>query len=67
MNTYDKIRSFCRKFRIVLGVVVIALGFYFTGEEEVYNLWFGLGIIPLIAGITDFCPICIVTKKCTIK
>ncbi|MDD2697417.1 MAG: DUF2892 domain-containing protein [Arcobacteraceae bacterium] len=66
MNTYDKIRNFCGKFRIVLGIVVIALGFYFIGEDEIYNLWFALGAIPLIAGLTDFCPICIVTKKCTI-
>ncbi len=67
MNTYDKIRSFCRKFRIVIGAVVLALGFYFTGEGELYNLWFALGIIPLIAGLVDFCPICIISKKCTIK
>lgn len=67
MNIYDKIRSFCGKFRIVLGVVVIALGFYFKAEEEFYNLWFALGIIPLVAGLSGFCPICIITKKCSIK
>jgi len=26
--------------------------------------WFYLGIIPLIAGSVDFCPLCIITKKC---
>lgn len=67
MNIYDKIRSFCGKFRIVFGVVVIALGFYFKAEEEFYNLWFALGIIPLVAGLSGFCPICIITKKCSIK
>jgi TM2 domain-containing membrane protein YozV len=67
MNTYDKIRSFCRKFRIAIGVVALALGFVFAGEGEFYNLWFALGIIPLIAGLVDFCPICIISKKCTIK
>lgn len=61
MNIFDKIRSFCRPFRIVLGLVLIAVG-YFTG-----NAWFYLGIIPLIAGIVNFCPICIISKKCTIK
>ncbi len=67
MNTYDKIRSFCRKFRIILGIVALAFGFYFTGEEEIYNFWFALGFIPLIAGLVDFCPICIISKKCTVK
>jgi hypothetical protein len=67
MNTYDKIRSFCRKFRIAIGVVALALGFVFTGEGEFYNLWFALGIIPLAAGLADFCPICIITKKCSLK
>ena len=61
MNTYDKIRSFCQKFRIALGVILIIVGFM-TG-----NSWFYLGVIPLIAGIINFCPICIITKKCSIK
>jgi len=61
MNTYDKIRSFCRKFRILIGIVLIAAG-VFTG---IY--WFYLGIIPLIAGLVDFCPLCMITKKCSIK
>ena len=61
MNTFDKIRSFCRPFRIVIGVVLIAAGF-FTG---IY--WFYLGVIPLIAGLVDFCPLCIISKKCTPK
>ncbi|MBI3874167.1 MAG: DUF2892 domain-containing protein [Arcobacter sp.] len=61
MNTYDKIRSFCGKFRIILGLVLIGAGVY-TGIA-----WFYLGIIPLIAGITGFCPLCMITKQCTIK
>lgn len=61
MNTFDKIRSFCRPFRIVLGLVLIATGFL------IENAWFYLGIIPLIAGILDFCPVCIISKKCTPK
>lgn len=55
---YNKIRSFCRKFRIALGLVLIGAGIY-TGI-----VWFYLGIIPLIAGLTDFCPLCMITKKC---
>ncbi len=55
-----KIRNFCRKFRIFIGLVLIAIGVY-TG---IY--WFYLGIIPLIAGITNFCPLCMITKKCEI-
>ena len=61
MNIYDKIRSFCGKFRIILGLVLIGVGIY----TEI--IWFYLGVIPLIAGITGFCPLCMITKKCTIK
>lgn len=61
MNTFDKIRSFCRPFRIVVGLVLIAVGFIID------NPWFYLGVIPLAAGLADFCPICIFSKKCTPK
>ncbi len=60
MNKFDKIKMFCRKFRIAIGVILIAVGIY-TG-----NAWFYLGIVPLIAGLANFCPICIFSKKCTI-
>ena len=60
MNTFDKIKKTCRVIRIILGVVLIATGFYLS------NPWFFLGVIPLIAGIANFCPLCIITKKCTI-
>ncbi|MDD5373024.1 MAG: DUF2892 domain-containing protein [Sulfurimonas sp.] len=58
---YDKIRKNCRVIRIVVGLALIATG-VITG-----NAWFYLGVIPLIAGIADFCPLCIITKKCSIK
>lgn len=61
MNRFDKIKAFCRPFRIILGIVLIAVGF-FTGI-----VWFYLGIIPLIVGLIDFCPVCIISKKCTPK
>ncbi len=61
MNIFDKIRNFCRPFRIVIGLVLIAIGFFID------NAWFYLGVIPLIAGLADFCPVCIISKKCTPK
>lgn len=61
MNKYDKIRAFCRPFRIIIGIVLIGIGI-FTGI-----IWFYLGVIPLIAGLVDFCPTCIISKKCTPK
>ena len=61
MNIFDKIRTFCKPFRIVIGLVLIAIGFFID------NSWFYLGVIPLIAGLIDFCPVCIISKKCTPK
>ena len=61
MNKFDKFRNFCRKFRILVGVILIAIGFY-TGIA-----WFYLGVLPLIAGLVDFCPTCMISKKCTPK
>ena len=55
---YNKIRSFCRVFRIVIGIALIIAGVV-TGIK-----WFYLGIIPLIAGVANFCPLCLITKKC---
>jgi hypothetical protein len=56
----NKIRATCRPIRIVLGLALIAYGVY-SG-----NQWFYLGAIPLIAGLVNFCPLCIITKKCDI-
>jgi len=55
---YNKIRKFCRVFRIFFGSALIITGFITS------NMWFYLGIVPLIAGISNFCPLCIITKKC---
>lgn len=55
---YNKIRKVCRPIRIVLGLALIITG-YITGI-----VWFYLGVIPLIAGLTNFCPLCIISKKC---
>jgi len=61
MNFFEKMRKVCRPFRIVIGLILIGVGF-FTG-----NAWFYLGVIPLIAGLTNFCPACILSKKCDLK
>ena len=60
MNKFDKIKKFCRSFRLALGSLLIATGFV-TGI-----VWFYLGVLPLVAGIFNFCPMCLVTKKCTV-
>ena len=70
MNTFDKIKAFCRPFRVVLGLALIAYGLYSNMEtlsngEFVWS-WFYLGVMPLIAGLTGFCPLCSITKKCSI-
>ena len=58
VETVLKIRKFCRVFRVILGIALIITGVV-TG-----TIWFYLGVIPLIAGIVNFCPLCIITKKC---
>ena len=59
----NKVRSFCRVFRIILGLVLIMIGVIQTGTADGSSLWF-LGVIPLIAGLVNFCPLCLITKKC---
>ena len=54
----NKIRKICKVFRILIGLALIAAG-VITG-----NAWFFLGVIPLIAGLTNFCPLCMITKQC---
>jgi len=55
---FNKIRKICRPVRIVLGLALITTGII-TG-----NAWFYLGVVPLIAGIANFCPLCTITGKC---
>jgi len=49
-----------------MGIALIIAGFFIKDEGVFYNMWFALGLLPLIAGITNFCPLCILTKKCNI-
>jgi hypothetical protein len=53
----NKIRKVCRPIRIVIGLSLIAAGAV-TGIK-----WFYLGVIPLIAGISNFCPLCLIPKS----
>jgi hypothetical protein len=55
----NKIRFVCRYIRIIVGLALIISGFVIN------NYWLYLGVVPLIAGIINFCPLCIITKKCT--
>jgi len=55
---FNKIRKTCRVIRIVVGLALITTG-VITG-----NYWFYLGVLPLVAGIANFCPLCIFSKKC---
>ncbi|MFT5835560.1 MAG: hypothetical protein ACI9RG_000453 [Sulfurimonas sp.] len=57
---FNKIRSFCRVFRVIAGIALIATG-VITGIA-----WFYLGVLPLIAGLTNFCPLCMISKKCDV-
>lgn len=61
MNMYEKIRRICRPIRIIVGIVLITIGVI------IQNPWFFLGVIPLLAGVVNFCPLCSITKKCSIK
>ncbi len=56
----NKIRKNCRPIRITLGAALIGYGVYSS------NAWFYLGVVPLIAGLTNFCPLCAITKKCDV-
>ena len=57
----NKFRAICRPIRIVVGLALIGAGVY-TGIA-----WFYLGVFPLIAGLANFCPACIITKKCDVE
>lgn len=64
MNTYDKIRSFCRPFRIIVGTATIIIGYLLSDGSLTWTWWY-LGVLPLIAGLLNFCPLCSLTKKCS--
>jgi len=53
-----KIRSICRPIRVVAGTALVSYAVY-SG-----NNWFYLGVLPLIAGIINLCPLCKITGQC---
>jgi len=46
-----------------VGLALIVTGVIQMGAVS-YAPWFFLGFAPLIAGLTNFCPLCIISKKC---
>lgn len=56
-----KNKSKTNKIRIILGMCLTIIALI----TNVY--WFYLGLILLIVGITEFCPLCYFFKKCNIK
>ncbi len=58
MNKIEKFRYFCRPIRIIVGLSLVAIGLVTK------NYWFMLGIIPIIAGLMNFCLLCKISKKC---
>jgi len=56
----EKIRKICKPIKIVGGACAVGYALY-SG-----NAIFYLGAIPLIAGLTNFCPPCLLSKNCKI-
>lgn len=54
----ESLRKICSPIRTILGLGLIGYGVY-SG-----NYWFFLGIIPLLMGVTKFCPSCAISGKC---
>jgi len=55
---FNKFRKTCKPIRIVAGTALII-----TAVVTDIHMFY-LGIIPLIAGFADFCPVCIITQQC---
>ncbi|MEA3354425.1 MAG: DUF2892 domain-containing protein [Campylobacterota bacterium] len=66
MNFFEKMRAVCRPFRIILGLLVLLIGFL-LGDGSLNLGWWYLGLLPLIAGLVNFCPACIISKQCDLE
>jgi len=55
----QKIKKICRPIRVVAGISLIITA-VITGNNLFY-----LGLLPLLIGLTNFCPLCII-RKCDI-
>jgi len=56
-----QLEKMCRPARIVVGLILIGLGFYTKNDI------FLIGIIPLVVGIAGWRPFCKFTGKCSFK
>lgn len=65
MYVLDKISSLSRRSRIIIGVVSIAIGYILSDATLSWSWWY-LGVLPLIIGLTNYCPLCSLTNKCSI-
>ncbi len=65
MSLLEKIRSFYRPLKIIAGILAIATG-YLLGDGTLSWSWWYLGAIPLIIGLTNYCPLCSLINKCDI-
>ena len=50
-----------RILQILMGIVLIIIAY------STNNVWYYLGILPFLFGITGFCPLCKFLNRCSIK
>lgn len=46
-----------RLFRIVIGVVILAIHYIYYAITGYYCVWANIGYIPLVTGLFKFCPL----------
>ncbi|QKF92383.1 MULTISPECIES: DUF2892 domain-containing protein [unclassified Campylobacter] len=51
-----------RAIRVIFGILLMALIWYFFK-----SYWALIGLVPIIVGLTGFCPACYFMGKCSIK
>ncbi|PHR70154.1 MAG: hypothetical protein COA66_13320 [Arcobacter sp.] len=56
-----RISKYRRMLQIIIGTVLIVIAY------STNSVWYYLGILPLLSGITNFCPLCIFLKRCSIR
>lgn len=51
-----------RILRVIFGVLLMALIWYFFK-----SYWALIGLVPIIVGVSGFCPACYFMDKCSVK
>ncbi|MFL1706486.1 DUF2892 domain-containing protein [Campylobacter sp. MOP7] len=51
-----------RAIRVIFGILLMALIWYFFK-----SYWALIGLVPIVVGLTGFCPACYFMGKCSIK